>query len=106
MVYPARLIELQDLFERDYSQLSRIFKWSIDFMYEKNKNKVQGNMSWYADRFDMYHQAVIEKIISSPRNPNRGFIPIEVSNIFGFLDGTGLEIARPGNGAQNPFYNE
>lgn len=53
----------------------------------------------------MYHQAVIEKIISSSRNPNQGFIPIEVSNIVGFLDGTGLEIARPGNGTQNPFWN-
>ena len=53
----------------------------------------------------MYHQAIIEKIISSSRNPNREFIPIEVTSIFGFLDGTGLEIVRPGNGAQNPFWN-
>jgi nuclease HARBI1 len=53
----------------------------------------------------MYHQAVIKKIISSPRNPNRGYIPQEVSDIFGFLDGTGLEIARPNNGVQNPFWN-
>ena len=30
---------------------------------------------------------------------------MEVSNIFGFLDGTGLEIARPSNGVQNPFWN-
>ena len=30
---------------------------------------------------------------------------MEVSNIFSSLDGTGLEIARPSNGAQNPFYN-
>lgn len=103
--YPSRLIELQDIFGRDYSQLSRIFKWSIDFMYEKHRHKVEGNLQWYSDRFDMYHQAVTKKIIDSPRNINRGFIPMEVSNIFAFLDGTGLEIARPGNGAQNPFWN-
>jgi hypothetical protein len=32
---------------------------------------------------------------------------MEVSNIYAFLDGTGtgLEIARPSNGVQNPFYN-
>lgn len=53
----------------------------------------------------MYHQAIIEKIIGSSRNPYRGFIPIEVSNIFAFLDGTGLEIARRGYSAQNPFWN-
>ena len=105
LAYPTRLIELQDVFGRDYSQLSRIFKWSVDLMYEKHKDKVHGNLSWYSERFDMYHQAIIEKIISSSRNPNQGFVPIEVSNIFGFLDGTGLEIARPGNGAQNPFWN-
>lgn len=62
-------------------------------------------MSWYTERFDLYHQCVIKKIIESPMNPNRGFIPEEVSNIIAFLDGTGLEIARPGNGAQNPFWN-
>ena len=64
-------------------------------MHVNHRHKVEGNLSWYSERFDMYHQAVITKIISSPRNPNRGFIPMEVSNIFSFLDGTGLEIARP-----------
>ena len=34
--YPSRYIELQDVFGRDYSQLSRIFKWSIDFTYTKH----------------------------------------------------------------------
>ena len=93
------------MFGRDYSQLSRIFKWSVDLMYEKHKHKVHGNLSWYSERFDMYHQAIIEKIINSTRNPNRGFKSIKVSNIVGFLDGTGLEIDRPGNGVQNPFWN-
>ena len=30
---------------------------------------------------------------------------MEISNILAFLDGTGLEIARPSNGAQNPFWD-
>lgn len=105
IAYPSRLFELQEIFGRDYSQISRIFKWSIDFMHLKHKNKVECNLSWYTERFDMYHQSIIKKVLESPRNPNRGFIPQEVSNIFAFLDGTGLEIARPGNGAQNPFWN-
>lgn len=47
----------------------------------------------------------MKKIIDSPRNPNIGFIPEEVVDVFAFLDGTGLEIARPANGAQNPFWS-
>ena len=74
-------------------------------MYEKHRHKVEGNLQWYSDRFDMYHEAVIEKVVDSPRNINRGFVPMEVSNIFALLDGTGLEIAKPVNGAQKPFWN-
>lgn len=47
----------------------------------------------------------LRKIIDSPRNPNIGFIPEDVIDAFAFLDGTGLENARPSNGAQNPFYS-
>ena len=103
--YPSRLISLQDLFGRDYSQLSRIFKYAINTYFNSHKHKVRGNLDWYANRFDLYHKVIIKKILNSPRNPNIGFVPIEVSNIFAFLDGTGLEITRPSNGAQNPFYN-
>lgn len=72
-------------------------------MHLKHKNKVECNLSWDTER---YHQSIIKKILESPRNPNRGFIPEEVSSIFAFLDGTGLKIARPENGAQNPFLND
>jgi DDE superfamily endonuclease len=41
----------------------------------------------------------------SRHNHSIGFIPEEVSDLFAFVDGTGLEIPRPGNGAQNRFYN-
>lgn len=79
IAYPSRLFELQEIFGRDYSQVSRMFKWSIDYMYEKHRHKVEGNLSWYSDRFDMYHQATIKKIIDSPRNHHRGFVPMEKS---------------------------
>ena len=103
--YPSRLLSLQEIFGRDYSQLSSIFKFAVDFMYEKHKDKVHGNVGWYQNRFDIYHRAVMRKIINSPRNPNIGFIPEDVVDVFAFLDGTGLEIARPSNVAQNPFYS-
>ena len=105
LAYPCRLFTLQDIFGREYTQLSRIFKFAINFMYVNHKHKVHGNLEWYSDRFDMYHEAVVRKIMKCPKNPNIGNVPIEVSNVFAFIDGTGLEIARPSNGAQNPFYN-
>jgi nuclease HARBI1 len=51
------------------------------------------------------NEAVLPRIRLSRYNANVGFIPVELVDIFAFLDGTGLEIARPSNGAQNPFYN-
>jgi hypothetical protein len=54
--YPSRLISLQDIFGRDYTQLSRIFKLIVDLIYMHHKHKVHGNLDWYADRFDTYHE--------------------------------------------------
>lgn len=105
IAYPSRLISLQEIFGRDYTQLSRIFKFTVDTFYLNHKAKVHGNLDWYADRFNLYHQAVVNKILKCPKNANFGFLPVEVSDIFAFLDGTGLQIARPSNGAQNPFWN-
>jgi hypothetical protein len=53
----------------------------------------------------MYNHTILRKMLDSPWNPNPDFIPEHLDDIFGFLDGTGLEIARPGGGVQNPFYN-
>lgn len=47
----------------------------------------------------------MKKIFDSLHNPNIGFIPEEIVDVFAFLDGTGFEIARPANGAQNPFWS-
>ena len=105
LAYPTRLFSLQDIFGREYTQLSRIFDKAIEFMYDRHSHKVDGNLDWYTDRFDEYQRAILKKIVTCPKNPNVGYVPIEVSNIFAFLDGTGLEIARPSNGAQNPFWN-
>lgn len=105
LAYPSRLVTLQDMFGRDYTQISRIFKESINVMFDAHRGKVEGNLFWYYNRFDIYHQSILNKVLNSPHNRYVGFIPEELSNLFGFLDGTGLEIARPGNGAQNAFWN-
>lgn len=105
LAYPSRLFSLQSIFGREFTQLSRIFSYAVTFMSDTHKHKVQGNLSFYSNRFDVYHQAVLRRIRISSRNANAGIIPVELVDIFAFLDGTGLEIARPSNGAQNPFYN-
>ena len=40
IAYPRRLFDMQDKFGREYTQLSRIFKASIKFMYDHHKKKV------------------------------------------------------------------
>jgi hypothetical protein len=105
IAYPVRLFSMQSIFARDVTQLSRIFQYAVTFMFDTHQHKVQGNMSFYSHRFDLYHRAVLRRVQISRHNNNEGFVPVELCDIFAFLDGTGLEIARPSNGAQNPFYN-
>lgn len=38
--YPTRLVTLQNMFGRDYTQISRIFKESINFIYNSHRGKV------------------------------------------------------------------
>ena len=107
LAYPTRLITLQREFGREYSQLSRIFNAAITWTERHHIHRVQGQriINWFSARFDLYHRTILRKMLSSTWNPNVGFVPAQLANIFAFLDGTGLEIARPVNGAQNPFYN-
>lgn len=77
---------VQDIFGREFSQLSRIFKFAINFMYDTHRHKVQGNLDWCADKFGLYHQAVIRRIRLSRHNHLLGFMPVELCNLFAFLD--------------------
>ena len=105
IAYLVRLFSLQLIFGRDLTQLSRIFQYAVTFMFDTHIHKVQGNMSSYFQRFDLCHRAVLRRVKISRHYANEGFIPVELCDIIAFLDGTGLEIARPSNGAQNLFYN-
>lgn len=96
MAYPTRLYDLQ-----------KVFAFAVAFLFDTHRDKVQGNVAWYAPRFDMYNAAIAQKVSDSPVNPANGFVPLELVEVFGFLDGSGLEIARPhgNNNAQLPFWN-
>jgi hypothetical protein len=68
---------------------------------------VVGNVDWYQDRFDEYHDAIQRKLSTSIHLPVPGQIPNSLGNIFGFVDCTANEICRPGGAinVQNAFYN-
>lgn len=93
--YPSTLAGLQKTFGRDYTQLSRIFQASITLVYSLHHGKVNGNIVWYRDRFDNYNEAICTIIGKLPNNPVPGTVPIQLNDIFGFMDGTALEICRP-----------
>ena len=107
LAYPTRLFTLQFVFGREYTQLSRIFQYAIVWTETNHIHRVEGAriINWFSQRFDQYHQAILNKILTSPHNPNPGFVPAVLADIGYFLDGTGLEIARLGGGVQNPFWN-
>lgn len=104
--YPSRLYQLQSIFGREYSQISRIFQYAITFAMNRHEDKVI-SIDWFADRFDMYHHAIQQKIAASPNNPNPGLVPNDLVDVFGFIDGHNQEIARPHehNNMQNAFWN-
>lgn len=95
LAYPTTLFRMQTLFGREYSQISRIFNYIINIVYQQHRHKVNGNIDWYADRFDVYNQAYRAKIATSAQNPTPNTIPQELDNIFGCIDGTAIEISRP-----------
>ncbi len=94
MSYPSTLARLQTIFGRDYTQLSRIFKFTTALVYELHKDKVNGNIGWYSERFDDYNEAIRAKIASLLINPNLGEVPDQLNDVFAFIDATAKEISR------------
>lgn len=95
LAYPTRLVTLQEEFGREYSQLSRIFQLVIEFTDLHHRDKVLDCLDWYVNRMDMYNDAIQRKIATHAHNPNPGMVPINLARLFGFLDGTYVEISRP-----------
>ena len=92
--YPTKLQRMQKEFGREYSQLSRIENAVKDFLLPIARPKVVGNTDFYSPRFSSYATAYNRAIAYSIRNPNPGFIPPEITNIIGSLDGSSFPIAR------------
>ena len=105
--YPSTLVLLQNTFGREYSQLSRIYNATINFLDQRHRHKIVGNIAWYRSRFDMYNYVIQQAMAVSPANPNPGQIPVYLRDIYGFIDGTARRICRPwrNNNAQFPFWN-
>ena len=106
---PSTFAMLQKVFGREYSQLSRIFNATIRFMHRHHGFKINANVDFYSERFDLYADAVARRISSMPItvNPFPGTVPNLVANIFAFLDGHAQKISRPWRhqNAQHPFWN-
>ena len=105
--FPCTLASMQVTFGRDYSQLSRVFNYAIDFVYLHHKGKVIGNIDWYSERFYQYNNAYNAKLSSLTNNPEPGTVPAQISNLMGSLDCTANAICRPyeNDNAQHAFYN-
>ena len=103
MHYPGTLASLQNVFGQDFSQISKIFLVMVEFMDVYHRGKVIGNLRWYSNRFNNYNASTDRKIATSPSSPSPGNIPIELSNLVGFIDGTSRHINRPGGFIQQFF---
>lgn len=105
--YPQVLNGDQDRWGHEYSTLSRIFNTALDEVYRLHEAKVCGNVDWYQDRFDLYNRKININFANNQYNPFPGMIHPLFNNLFGFLDGCGSHICRPGGPGplQNAFWN-
>ena len=59
--YPGRFEDLQQEFGREYTQLSRLFNETVDFVWEKHKHRIQDYLGFHVRRFDLYRRRVEQK---------------------------------------------
>ena len=92
--YPTKLQRMQNVFGREISQLCRLENRIKSFLVTRHRNKVIGNLLWYANRFDSYAAAYNRAIAYSRHNANQGTIPQELLNIIASIDGSAFPICR------------
>jgi hypothetical protein len=92
--YPTKLLRMQKIFGREYSQLSRIENSVKDFLIEHNRHKVVCNLENYSLRFNDYAAAHNRAFAYSAHNPVPSTVPEELLNIIGSIDGSSFPIAR------------
>ena len=85
MAYPGRLSDYCQEFGRDPTQLSRLFNWAVDFLY----NKFQPSLGRGAERWVPYFGALAAAVSLKTGAPDGR------DDIVGFIDGTVRPICRP-----------
>ena len=61
LAYPNRLADnygAEGDWGRDHTQLSRIFNSTLHFFFNRHAGKVNGNVSWYSSRYDLYNSVI------------------------------------------------
>ena len=94
--YPGRLTDMEKIFSRDYSTISRIFNWSINFMVTHWGHLLNNRMDYWRDSFPLFAKKINEKHIEN------GGVGSLNPRIFGFIDTTINAIARPSQGERLP----
>ena len=87
-------------FGRDYSQMSRAFKWFVQFINTRWKYKLEaGNLQFFWSRFPQY-AAAIQTVLTNDFGVffHEGYS----SNIAMFINNVNHAICRPGGGPENP----
>ncbi|CAN0145299.1 unnamed protein product, partial [Ectocarpus sp. 8 AP-2014] len=87
MRYPGRLADLERYFGREYSQLSRLFRWATDFLFEMHSHRVMDNLEFWGPHLRGFARAVYRR--------GRAF-GLTYDDICGFIDGTLRRFCRPG----------
>jgi hypothetical protein len=91
MAYPRRIVDMERIFGREYSTLSRIFNHVVYLLDEQHGHLVTDNLAFFAPRFRDYNRVILAKIAEM----NNGNIPQRERFTALFVDGTVRQICRP-----------
>ena len=56
--YPSTLENMEIIWGKDYTFLSKVFNTALDWLYDNHRHRIIGNIQWYSDRFDYYNQVL------------------------------------------------
>ena len=92
-------MELEGIFGREHTQLSRLFDYLVERLYRQHSWLVTNNMNYFVDRFPTYNEKILNRVI--PPTPER------LERVVSFTDCHVSQICRPeGNeNLQNSVYN-
>lgn len=89
--YHHRLSDMEVIFGKDNSILSRCFNYIVTSIYERFSFLLHDNLSYFADRFELYNQAIKRKILIE----SEGYLPTVSQTTALFIDTKKVKTARP-----------